>query len=88
MVSNFAAFLPTDPKFLALKDLNPFKFVSKVQNASIILRVGFDLPKWPHFNSIYLVLTSSPPVPNYKIIGYPLWLAPFRMTLFKFLLLL
>ena len=29
MAGNFAALWPTDPKFLALKDLSPFKFVSK-----------------------------------------------------------
>ena len=55
MAGNFAALWPTDPKFSVLKDLNPFKTVSKVQEASIILRVGFALSKWPHFNSIYLV---------------------------------
>ena len=27
MAGHFAALLPTDPKFLALKDLNPFKIV-------------------------------------------------------------
>ena len=52
---NFAALWPTDPKFLALKDLNPFKTVSKVQKTSSILRVGFALSKWPHFNSAYLL---------------------------------
>ena len=52
---NFEALWPTDPKFSALKDLNLFKTVPKVQEASIILRVGFALSKWPHFNSIYLV---------------------------------
>ena len=40
---NFAALSPTDPKFLALKDLNPFKTVCKVQKTSSILRVGFAL---------------------------------------------
>ena len=31
MASNFAALSPTDPKFSALKYLNPFSTVSKVQ---------------------------------------------------------
>ena len=53
--SNFATLWLTDPKFLALKDLNLFKTVSKVQEASIILGVYFALSKWPHFNSVYLV---------------------------------
>ena len=53
--SYFDALWPTDPKFLAIKDLNPFQTVSKVQEASIILMVGFALSKWPHFNSIHLV---------------------------------
>ena len=51
MAGNFAALWPTDPKFLALKYLNPFKTVSKFQRTSSILRVGFTLSKWPHFNS-------------------------------------
>ena len=42
-------------KLWALKDLNPLQIESKVQEASIISRVGFALSKWPHFNSIYLV---------------------------------
>ena len=52
---NFAALWPTDPKFLALKDLNPFKTVSKVQKTSSILRVGFALSKWPHLHRAYVV---------------------------------
>ena len=38
-----------------MKDLNPFKTVLKVQGASSILRMGFALSKYPHFNSAYLV---------------------------------
>ena len=53
--SNFAALWPTDPKFLALKVLNPFKTVSKVQKTSSILRVGFALSKWPHLHRTYVV---------------------------------
>ena len=53
--SNFAALWPTDPKFSALKDLNPFKNESKAQEASSILKVGFALSKWPHFHRVYLV---------------------------------
>ena len=52
---NFAALWPTDSKFLALKDLNPFKTVSKVQKTSSILRVGFALSKWPHLHRAYVV---------------------------------
>ena len=55
MAGNFAALWPTDPKFLALKDLNPFKIVSKVQKTSSILRVGFALSKWPHLHRAYVV---------------------------------
>ena len=55
MAGNFAALWPTDPKFSALKDLNPFKTVSKVQEASSILRVVFALSKWPHLHRAYLV---------------------------------
>ena len=55
MAGNFAALQPTDPKFSARKDLNPFTTVLKVQGASSILRVSFALSKYPHFNSAYLV---------------------------------
>ena len=55
MGGNFAALWPTDPKFLALKDLNLFKTVSKVQKTSSILRVGFALSKWPHLHRAYVV---------------------------------
>ena len=47
--------MTTDPKFLVLEDLNPFQTVSKVQEASSILRVDFALPKWPHLHRAYLV---------------------------------
>ena len=43
--SKFDASNFRDPKFSALKDLNPFKTVSKVQEAIIILRVTFVLSK-------------------------------------------
>ena len=52
---NFAALWPTDPKFLALKNLNPFETVSKVQKTSSISRVGFALSKWPHLHRAYVV---------------------------------
>ena len=39
MASNFAALSPTDPKFSALKDLNPFSTLSKGQEAGSILKV-------------------------------------------------
>ena len=45
MVANFTALSPKDPKFLAVKDLNPFSTVYKVQEDSRILRMGFDLSK-------------------------------------------
>ena len=53
MASNFAALWPTDPKFSALKDLILFSTVSKVQEASSILKVGFAFSKWPHFHRAY-----------------------------------
>ena len=43
MARNFAAILPIDPKFSALKDLNPFKTLPKAQEASSILTVGLAL---------------------------------------------
>jgi len=43
--SNFKILYSADPKFLAFKDLNPFNIVSKFQDISSILRVGFDMPK-------------------------------------------
>ena len=55
MACNFAALWPTDPKFSAFKDLNPFKTVSKAHKTSSILRVGFALSKWPNFNSAYVI---------------------------------
>ena len=55
MAGNFAALLPIDLKFLALKDLNLFKTVLKVQEAKSILSVDFTLSKYPHFSSTYLV---------------------------------
>jgi len=45
MASNFAALSPTDPKFSALKDLNSFSIVSKLQEAGSILKVDFALSK-------------------------------------------
>ena len=41
MAGNFAAFQPTDLKFSALKDLHFYKTVSKLQEASSILRASF-----------------------------------------------
>ena len=43
MAGKFAALRPTDPKFLALKDLNFFKKCTKNQEASSILGVCFAL---------------------------------------------
>ena len=40
VASNFAALRPTDPKLLALKDLNLFPKFFKFQDAGGILRVG------------------------------------------------
>ena len=45
---NFVALWPTDTKFSAIKDLNPFQTVSKFQEASKILKLDFALSKWPH----------------------------------------
>ena len=54
MADNFAAFWSIDPTFSALKDLNLFKIVQKVQEASRILRVGFALSKWPRLHRAYV----------------------------------
>ena len=53
--SNFAALWPTTPKFSALKNLNPFSTVFKVQEAGSILKVGFALSKWPHVHRAYVI---------------------------------
>ena len=53
--SNFAALWPTDPKFLALKDLNLFLKCVKFQDAGSILKVDFARSKWHHFHRVYLV---------------------------------
>ena len=53
--SNFAALWPTDPKFLALKDLNLLKKHTKNQVASSILKVVFAFSKWPHLHRAYLL---------------------------------
>ena len=55
MAENFEALWPTDPKFLALKDLILFKRYIKNQDARSTLRVDFSLSKWPHFHRAYLV---------------------------------
>ena len=51
--SNFNALWPTEPNFLALKDLYLFYVVSKVQETSMIIRMGFSISKWPHFHRAY-----------------------------------
>ena len=43
--SDFDALKPTDPKFSALKDLNPLTTLSKFQEASSIFLLGFALLK-------------------------------------------
>ena len=53
--SNFEVLWPKDLKFSAFQDVFFFSIVSKVQEASSILRVGFALSKWPHFHRAYLV---------------------------------
>ena len=45
MANNFAILLSSDPKFSAMKDLGPFETVSKVQETSRILRMGFGMSK-------------------------------------------
>ena len=52
---NFKAPRPTDPKLLALKDLNLLKRYIKNQEASSILRVDFAISKRPHLHRAYLV---------------------------------
>ena len=53
--SNFAALWPTDPKFLALKDLNLLKKDTRYQKTSDNFRLGFAMSKRTHFNSAYLL---------------------------------
>ena len=55
MAGNFAVLWPTDSKISAVKDLILFSTVSNVQEASIILKVGFAFSKWPHLHRAYLV---------------------------------
>ena len=55
MAGNFAALWPTDPKFLALKDLNLLKKHIKNQVASSILKVVFAFSKWPHLHRAYVI---------------------------------
>ena len=53
--STFAALCSTDPKFLALKDLNLFLKRVKFQGAGKILSVDFAWSKVPHFHRVYLL---------------------------------
>ena len=53
MAGNFAALWSIGPKFSAFKDLMFFSTVSKAQEASSILKVGFALSNWPHFYSLF-----------------------------------
>ena len=55
---NFEAIWPQDLKFSAIKDLNRLKKYAKYQEASSILRVSFDLSKWPHLHRAYVVTVS------------------------------
>ena len=57
--SNFAALWPTDPKLLALKDLNLFSKCKKFQNGGSILKLSFALSKWPHFHRAYVVTVCN-----------------------------
>ena len=52
--SNFAFLRPTDPKFLALKDLLFLQCI-EFQGAGSILKVGFAMSKRPHFHRVYQV---------------------------------
>ena len=60
MACKFAALWLIDSKFTALKDLNPFKTVSKVQEASSILRVSFAC-------SIYITISTFTSVCPYGV---------------------
>ena len=53
--SNFDALLSTDPKFLALKDLNCLKKYTKYHEASYNFRLGFALSNGPHLHRDYSV---------------------------------
>ena len=70
--SNFAALWPTDLKFSAFKDLNPFSKCVKFQEATSMLRLGFVLSKWPHFDSGYLL---GGPFGLHPIVPIPIYLA-------------
>ena len=50
MAGYFATLQSTDPKFSEFKDLTLFETVSKFQEASSILRVGFAHSKLPHLH--------------------------------------
>ena len=52
---NFEALWPTDPKFLALKDLNLLKEYIKYQETSYNSRLGFAQSNRPHLHRAYLV---------------------------------
>ena len=52
---NFEALWPTEPKFLALKDLNLLKECIRYQKTSYNFRLSFALSNRPHFNSTYLL---------------------------------
>ena len=53
--SNLAALWPTNPKFLALKDLILLKKHTKIQVASSILKVVFAFSNWPHLHWAYVM---------------------------------
>ena len=53
--SNFAALWPTDPKFLALKDLLFFLQCIEFQGADSILKVDFALSSRLHLHRAYVV---------------------------------
>ena len=68
--SNFAALWPTDPKFLALKDLNLLKKHTKNQVASSILKVVFAFSKWPHLHRDLLLVYDLNRTPLYLYSPY------------------
>ena len=73
--SNFETLWPRDPRFLSSKDLNPFLILSKFQETSSILMVGYAMSEWPYFHRAYLVtvcshLTISVFLPSLPIIVY------------------
>ena len=71
--SNFVALWPTDPKFLALIDLNRFSKCVKFQAADNILKVDFASSKLPHFHRVYLLTVCKRSSIAVCLLKFNLW---------------